>query len=204
MPHRTRQQIIRILEQRESASAYEFSKLLKVTPSNIRHHLSILIEQGSVKIAGYTMHQTRGRPSTIYALAQPLLKDNLDRLSDILLKKILDELPHDSHVQALRWLAQQLIAEFPQTANNPTQRLYLAVQTLNKLNYRAQWEAHADTPRIMFGHCPYLAILDGHPDMCQIDIFLLEYLVGKPTELIIKRSLDPDGHKQCIFRLINK
>jgi predicted ArsR family transcriptional regulator len=204
MPQQTRKQIVHILEQRETASARELSRLLDVTPSNIRHHLSILIEQGSVKIAGYKESRSRGRPSAIFTLIQPTLKDNLDLLSSILLQSISEELSSGSQENKLRWLAQRLCAEFPQPVKNPTQNLYAAIQTLNSLNYHARWEAHVDSPRIMFKHCPYARILEDHPEMCQVDGYLVESLTGVPSRLIAKRTLAPDGNRYCIFRITKK
>ena len=204
MPQQTRLRIIHILERRETASARDLSLLLNVTPANIRHHLSALIEQGSIKVVGYKVRQERGRPSAIYSLTQSANEENLKTLSNILLNELLDGLSPIAQENALRWLAQKLTAGFPQTAHNPTQRLYLAIEILNKLNFRAQWEAHADTPRIMFGHCPYIAILEDHPEMCQVDEYILEHLTGDPASQVAKLVSTPDGHRQCIFRFTKK
>jgi len=204
MPLQTRQRIVHILEQRETASARELSRLLKVTPSNIRHHISVLIEQGSVKIVGYKENLSRGRPSAVYSLVQPTLRDNLDTLSRVLLQRLQEDPSPSSQEDVLRWLAQRMADIFPKIVHNPTQRLYSAIQTLNQLNYHAKWEAHADSPRIMFGHCPYAAILDDHPEMCQVDAYLVECLTGDPSKLIAKRALTLDGHRQCVFRISKK
>jgi predicted ArsR family transcriptional regulator len=204
MPQQTRQRIVHILEERETASARELSRLLNVTSANIRHHLSVLIEQGSVKIARYKEQPSRGRPSAVYTLVRSTLRDNLDLLSSILLQKYKDEAPISAQDDELRWLAQRLAAQYPLSPLNPTQRLYSAIQALNRLNYHAQWEAHAESPRIMFGHCPYATILEDHPEMCQVDTYLVEYLTGDPAKLIAKRIPTPEGHRQCVFRIIKK
>jgi predicted ArsR family transcriptional regulator len=204
MPHRTRQRIINILDQRGMATARELSRILNVTPANVRHHISVLIEQGSIKIAEIKESKFRGRPAAVYALTQSAFKDNLNLLSSILLKN-LKELPPDiPQIERLQWLAEQLAAQYPQKPTNPTQQMYSAMQTLNRLNYHAQWEAHADSPRIMFGHCPYAAILDEHPEMCQVDEYLLKNLTGDPAELKSKRAIAPDGRRHCIFRIMKK
>lgn len=200
MPHQIRLQIIHILENRGTASARDLSRLLNVTQSNIRHHLSTLTEQGSIKCVGYSPSLKRGRPSAMYALIHSGSMDNLLLLMDILLKEFLNKPLQSEKDIALRWLARQLIQGFPQTAHNPTQRLYSAIRVLNQLNYRARWEAHPDTPLIMLDHCPYLAILPEHPEMCQVDAFILEDLLGYPVKHLVKLALNPDGHHQCVFR----
>jgi predicted ArsR family transcriptional regulator len=204
MPRQTRQQIIQYLEQRLTASAFELSRYLHVTPANIRHHLSILTKQGSVKVIGHSNSQGRGRRTTLYALASSYSKDNLSILSDILLQYLLEEKDPDSKAEILNWLANKMISNFPERGKNPTQRLYLAIQYLNQLNYHAFWEAHSETPRIMFRHCPYSEIVDKHPELCQVDTNLLEILTGNPIDLINKRALTADGHRQCVFRFTNK
>ena len=200
MPHQTRQNIIQILEQRETATAYDLSRLLKVTPSNIRHHLSILVRQGSIKVVNYRLPDSRGRPSAVYGLVIPTQKDNLDILSHLLLKKILDGSTNNQQEETLRWLVKYLVKETQLQSLNPTKRLYAAIHILNTLNYHACWEAHADTPRIMLAHCPYLAILEDHAEICLLDAYLIEHLTGAPVVQIAKRLPTPDGRNQCIFR----
>ena len=74
-------------------------------------------------------------------------------------------------------IAQRIGGE-GKTSINPTRRLYTAIQNLNKMNYFAHWEARHEGPRIIFSHCPYAAILPEHPELCQLDEFLLEIMVG--------------------------
>lgn len=204
MPQHTRQRIVNILDQRETASVRELSRLLNVTPANIRHHLAVLIEQGSVKVVGFKENTSRGRPTAVYSLTQPALKDNLGLLSSLLLQKLQDSTHPSSQDAMLRWLAQRLASQFPHILLNPTQRIYSAVQSLNQLNYDAHWEARVESPRIMLGHCPYAAILDEHPEMCQVDEYLIEHLTGDACDLIAKQAPTPSGRRHCIFRITKK
>jgi predicted ArsR family transcriptional regulator len=82
---------------------------------------------------------------------------------------------------------------------NLTQRLGLAVQRLNEMGYQARWEAHRDAPRLFLGHCPYLAILPEHPELCQMDAHLLENLLGVPASQVKKRAQDSRGARYCLF-----
>ena len=56
------------------------------------------------------------------------------------------------------------------------------------MNYQAHWEAHVENPRIMLGHCPYSAILDHHPEICQMDGYVLEALLDAPVKQVEKLS----------------
>ena len=204
MPQHTRQRIVHILEQRECASAQDLSRLLQVTPSNIRHHLSILIEQGSVKQIGHKENSPRGRPTALYALTQVNSKNNLDLISSILLDRLYGESSISADQDILRWLAQRITDQFPQTLHNPTKRLYDSIKFLDRLNYQAKWEAHLDSPRIMLGHCPYASIINEHPELCQMDIYLIEILSGEQAALISRRSVTSTGAHHCVFRIIKK
>jgi len=90
----------------------------------------------------------------------------------------------------------------PATRTAPTPlRLIQAVQQLNEHHYQAHWEARPDSPRVILGHCPFAAIIDGHPWLCLVDAHVLKNLLGLPLEQIAK--LVPDGpvNRNCIFRL---
>lgn len=203
MPHKTRLHIILLLEQKETATAAELSRLLHVTPANIRHHLSILLRQGSIRLIDYRNYPKRGRPAAIYALAQPSSKENLDVLTHVLLSRLYSQTYPENNNEALQWIAIQLISEYPHDTSNPTKRLYSTIRILNCLNYQARWEAH-DTPRIMLTHCPYISILKLHPEMCQIDSLIIEHLSGQNVLQTAKLVLTSDNRRHCIFQIAKK
>lgn len=203
MPHKTRLQIILLLEKKETATTAELSRQLHVTPANIRHHISILLRQGSIKLIGYGNNVQRGRPAAIYALAQPHLKENLDILTHVLLDRFFTQSSLIDQADTLKWIAQQIIAKYTLDTSNPTKRLYSTIRVLNSLNYQAHWEAH-DTPRIMLTHCPYFSILELHPEMCKIDAFIIEILTGQTVSQTVKLALTSDNRRHCIFQITNK
>jgi predicted ArsR family transcriptional regulator len=64
------------------------------------------------------------------------------------------------------------------------------------MNYHARWEAGQQGPRILFGHCPYAAIIEKHPELCQMDAALLKELFGDDMEQIAKIE---NFQGMCIF-----
>jgi predicted ArsR family transcriptional regulator len=82
-----------------------------------------------------------------------------------------------------------------------SRRLMDVVQTLNRFHYHARWEAHADAPRLIFDHCPYAAIFDQHPELCQVDAAMVATLLSRPVEPIILLALDRRGLPHCTFRI---
>ena len=72
---------------------------------------------------------------------------------------------------------------------------------MNELRYEAHWEAHAESPRIFLGQCPYATIIDQHPELCRIDKYLLEGILDCKVEQIEKISRQVNGNTQCVFAL---
>jgi predicted ArsR family transcriptional regulator len=54
------------------------------------------------------------------------------------------------------------------------------------MHYQARWEAGADGPRVLFGRCPYAAVIEGHPELCQMDVSLLGNALGREVRQLGK------------------
>jgi predicted ArsR family transcriptional regulator len=80
-----------------------------------------------------------------------------------------------------------------------TRRLALAIERLNTLHYQARWEAHAQGPRVIFELCPYTPIIARHPELCRMDKFLLQELLGLEVSLSAKLELNTRGLPFCMF-----
>lgn len=196
----TRQQIIALLQQKQTATAGELSRALHITAANARHHLSILLSQGVILITGYRPAGERGRPSALYALTQIATQHNLFALTSSLLSEFVNNLPPAQQANALQRIAQRL-ADNPSTALSPTRRIYRAIERLNHMHYQARWEARADAPRLTLGHCPYAPILDQHPELCMLDCCLISALTGAQAELVERLACTPQGMHECHFIL---
>lgn len=174
-----------------------------MTQANARHHLEILLEEGAIQITGHRQVQARGRPSRIFSISESLLGHNIDRLAAVLLADI--EVEDDFRLSELAkkiTSLSQLHKE--QKKEGLPARLYSAVQSLNEMHYSAHWEAHAGGPRMIFGHCPYRAIIDDYPVLCKIDEKILQSLVDFPTEQVGKLVEDDKGGKVCVFQIKNR
>ncbi len=195
----SRQKILNYIIEEQTATVEELSKVFRVTTANIRHHLSILTEQGSVQVIGQKANELRGRPAQIFSASRQSNQNNLDRLAETLLSTLLQNCGPDGSIQALNKIAKKMVINFNSDNSNPTQRLYSSIRTLNRMNYQAHWEAHLENPLIMLGHCPYKAILDHHPEICQMDAFMLQELLDTPVKMIEKLALNAKGLPECVF-----
>ncbi len=202
-----RQHLLEYLGQRQRATALELSQALKMTSANARHHLDILQSQGVVEVVGTRKAHGRGRPAQVYGIRQAEQAHNLERLSSALLAELLHELSPVQSELVLRRVASRLAenATSPDRAGklsrNPAQRLSELVLALNRMHYQAHWEAHAASPRMLFNHCPYAALLADHPELCRLDAYFLEAASGFSARQIARLEPTSLGGKQCIFAM---
>ncbi|HEX9838879.1 MAG TPA: ArsR family transcriptional regulator [Anaerolineales bacterium] len=185
-----RHKVLAYLNKTRTASAREISRALKMPAPNVRHHLRVLVSDGRLELASVRGRDGRGRPEKVYSLPGAALGDNLSALANALLVE------SDSNVR-MEALAKRLVGETNLTGQPVARRLNLIVEKLNQMNYHARWEAGSAGPRIVLGHCPYAAIIEKHPELCQMDKALLHEMMGQSTEQIFK--IGKDGSSVCVF-----
>lgn len=193
----TRHRIMEILESRGAATPSALARLLDVTGANVRYHLRTLEREGIVTSIGYRPPKGRGRPSQIYRLARK--RDNLPALVGILLESLFDGHSSEARKSRLEKIGRRLVGKQEKEPEHTTQRLYQAISLLNTLNYQARWEAHADAPRVIFGHCPYFEIVEENPVLCEMDALILENLLEEKILQTAKLARNEQGLPYCTF-----
>ena len=185
-----RQKVLAFLTNTRSASAREIARALKMSAATVRHHLRVMTADGRLEMAFVRGREGRGRPEKIYSLPRSALGDNLSMLGDA----VLSEAGTSVRMEAL---ARRLAGD-ASFANQPVaRRLNLTVEKVNGMNYHARWEAGPQGPRLIFGHCPYAAIIDKHPELCTMDEALLGELMGDSVTQLFK--IGKDGSSTCVF-----
>lgn len=187
-----RQKVFAYLTKNRTASAREISRALKMSAATVRHHLRVMVADGRLEISFVRRREGRGRPEKVFSLPSSAFGNNLSVLSDIVLSEAGPAVRMES-------VAKQLAGN-TNFANQPmAKRLGLTVDKLSSMNYHARWEAGPQGPRLIFGHCPYAAILEKHPELCQMDESLLKELMGDSATQIFK--IGKDGSSVCVFAL---
>ena len=184
-----RQKVLSYLIKTRSTSAREVSRALKMSAATVRHHLRVLTSDGRLEMNSVRGREGRGRPEKVYSLPRAALGDNLSALSDALWT----EAGASVKVEAL---AKRLAGDSNIKSQPVAKRLNLLVEKLNQMNYHARWEAGPQGPRILFGHCPYAAIIGKHPELCLMDAAVLKELYGDEMEQITKIE---NFQGMCIF-----
>ena len=147
-----------------------------MSAATVRHHLRVLASDGRLEITEMRARGGRGRPEKVYSIPRAALGDNLSVLSEALWTEA-GSIKIDA-------LAKRLAGESDFKNQIISKRLNLVVEKLNQMNYHARWEAGAGGPRIIFGHCPYAAIISKRPELCKMDAALLKELFGDDFEQI--------------------
>ena len=187
-----RQKVLAYFAKSRTASTREIARGLRMSAATVRHHLRVLASDGRLELASGRGRDGRGRPEKVYSLPSAALGDNLAALSDALLTE-------SSSGVRTEALARRLAGD-TNFANQPlAKRLNLTVDKLDRMNYHPRWEAGAEGPRIVFGHCPYAAILEKHPELCQMDQAMLNELMGQPARQILRTG--KEGSSVCVFVL---
>jgi predicted ArsR family transcriptional regulator len=187
-----RQKVLAYLTKNRIASAREISRALKMSAATVRHHLRVMVADGRLELSFVRGREGRGRPEKVYSLPSAALGHNLSALLDA----ILAESGISIRMEAL---AERLAAGANFTNQPISKRLSLAVETLNEMNYHSRWEAGPQGPRLIFGHCPYAAIIGKHPELCRMDEHLIHELMGDSATQTFK--IGRDGSAMCVFAL---
>ncbi len=195
-----RQKVLAHFNKTRTASAREIARALKMSAATVRHHLRVLASDGRLEMTSVRGRDGRGRPENVYSLPRGALGDNLSVLSDALLTEAGSKPAlNGDEGSRMESLAQRLVGE-SNFANQPlAKRLNLTVEKLNQMNYHSRWEAGFEGPRIIFSHCPYAAILEKHPGLCQMDQAMLKQWMGQPVTQLFK--IGKDGSSICVFVL---
>lgn len=196
-----RRRILDHITREAGRSAAQIGRSLNLSAAAVRHHLAVLLSDGRIVMTGQTRGRGRGRPVKSYRASDHLLGDNTAAIVDTLL----DAWPSGSGSAGPNGLATTLAQGLSQrlvTSASPravSKRIAGLIKALNAAHYHARWEAGADGPRILLGHCPYYAIVSQHPVLCQMDALVLEaQLEAKATQVA---KIDPTASAvtQCIF-----
>jgi len=190
-----RKKVLAYFEKTRTASTREIARALKMSAATVRYHVRVLVADGRLEMAAVRGQEGRGRPEKIYSLPHRALGDNLAALSDALLTE------SGSRV-SMEVLAESLLGETCPINQPLAKRLSFTVEKLNQMNYHAHWEAGPEGPRILFGHCPYVSILEKHPELCRMDQAMLKKITGQHASQIFRAG--KEGSTVCVFVMRNQ
>lgn len=173
-----------------------------MTIADIRYHMNNLMQDGLVEPAGESMKKQldRGRPIKYYRLSDRAGENNYQELCASLLSLFLEKSGDQTRNRALDLLASKL-APKPFVDQPLTKKINSLIDWLNHRAYHARWEATSEGPQIKFFHCPYAAILPSYPELCQLDLKIIENILQLPALQKSQMNYRQPLPNACLFVL---
>lgn len=208
----TRLRLLDYLERHPDSTAGDLARVLRLTHADVRYHLNLLHEEGAVQITG-RQRKGRGRPGRRYRLTADAPQDRSDLLAKALLGVITAELTPPDREALLQRVARCLLEENPsQSEPHPVSQqgrgvsgtqLIRAVERLNRLGYRARWEARRGAPTLILAHSPFSAVQTSFSWLRRLDDLLVELILGLPVRRVEETSLTGgDEGVLILYRLL--
>ncbi len=194
----TKRLILDYFAENQTATAPELSRILHLTPANMRYHLANLRDQGEITVVDSLNVARKGRPSKIYRLARP--PDPSTYL--ILVKSLLNAFNGDMSKFPLKAVAKTL-SKLPdgETKQHTVQILNNTIESLNNYGHQANWIASKGGPTIELHGCPFHQIITDHPELCELDREVINCCTRMEFEQTEKLKTDKKKRAVCNFRL---
>jgi predicted ArsR family transcriptional regulator len=201
----TRQYILEILREHseltvgEIVAALRQDHQLEITAVTVRHHLSVLRDNGLVDTPQMRHRDAPGRPCYVYALTQKaatLFPNNYQRLATGLLAQIKHVLPQQQVNVILEGVAEEMAQDAHITAEPMPQRLTQVVEHLTQHGYEARWEQTEGGYLLHTCNCPYHGLVHTDKALCQMDMHMVTRLLQVVPRMTARIS---EGDNACSY-----
>ena len=191
----TRGQIVTLLR-RSSHTVDELAHALDLTHTAVRAHLAALERDGLVQQR--SERRGSGKPSSVYDLTEAseyLFPKSYGLYLNQLLDVLDERKPADEVDSLLREVGRRIAAQWTIPPGELRVRLDEAVEVLNELGGLMERETDGETLCIRGYRCPFAAVVQDHPEVCDLSETLLSELVGVP----IQEQCGRTGPEPCRF-----
>jgi predicted ArsR family transcriptional regulator len=191
----TRGQIVTLLR-RSSHTVDELAQALDLTHTAVRAHLAALERDGLVQQR--SERRGTGKPSSVYDLtpaAEYLFPKSYGQLLGQLLDLLIERKPADDVETLLREVGRRIAAQWMIPPGELPVRLDSAAEVLNELGGLMERETEGETLCIRGYRCPFAAVVQEHPQVCDLAETLVTELVGVP----IQEQCGRTGPAPCRF-----
>jgi predicted ArsR family transcriptional regulator len=184
----TRGQIITLLR-RSGRTVDELGQALDLTHTAVRAHLAALERDGLVQQR--SERRGSGKPSSVYDLmpaAEYLFPKSYDQLLDQLLDVFGEHLPADEVETVMREVGRRMAAQWKIPPGELRVRLEAGAEVLNELGGLMEQGTEGESLCIRGYRCPFAAVVQEHPAVCDLAETLLSELVGVPMQERCERT----------------
>jgi DeoR family suf operon transcriptional repressor len=183
-----------LLEHKDGLTMDELARAVEVSKAAVHQHLVALERDGYV--AQRELRKTGGRPCQVYALTERgihLFPKQYAWFAELLLKELIARLGRGEVQHLLYRLGQEVAASLrPRLAGKSAEeRRAEVVKMLVELGYEASLEGQTISAK----NCVYHDLARQYPEVCALDLGLLDTLLGEVTqsECMVR------GGKACKF-----
>lgn len=198
-----RQEILMILKRQGESTVNQLAGMLVLTPVTIRHHLDILRADGLVEASAIRRGRGPGRPRFIYTLtaeAGDCFPQCYDNLANELLDQMQTRLGKQETQDILNAIAARRLQRAPEqdASLSLEKRIERTAAYLTEQGYIASWGKEKGNWFIRICNCLYQNVSSLHPELCSIDLFVLEQLAGEKLERVQSMT---DGSHACVYQV---
>ncbi len=195
-----RERILEIIHRFGSASAPDLSKILGISKPAVQYHLRQLLATSDIELSNTNQSvPSRGRPIRYYRIAESRYPNNYENLCDSLIAQALTATDDKTELDhRLKSLAVSLVGVVPVQASFIKQ-IDHAVERLTAHSYQPHWEVASSGSIVRLQNCPYAHLVHRHPELCRMDTFLLETLLGIPVQVKYLWKDHPETKESCSF-----
>lgn len=197
----TRQQILDYLRRNGRGTVKELGKLLDLTSTGIRQHLTVLERDGLVEAS--EERGRVGRPTLVYTLtekADDLFPKAYDVLVNVLLEEMRATAGNEQLYQMLQRVAERLAAPHMDRVEGKSleERVRAAAAILDEQGCLAEVSGEEDEYFIDEYSCPFPKAAERDRSVCALHVEFVRLLTGGDTRLT--RSL-LRGECACTYRV---
>jgi predicted ArsR family transcriptional regulator len=201
--HPVRQKILEILKRHRHATVAELAAELDMAPVSVRHHLDLLIGDNLVCAPRVRRGSGAGRPKRVYALtpeAAAHFPNNYRQLADESLNALKQLVSEEQVLSVMRALARRTAALAPADLETLPlfDRIEVVATFLTEQGFMAGVEKNGNDLFLHTCNCPYAKLADAHPELCHMDLQLINDLTGLKPQRIAHIA---NGDGRCTYRL---
>jgi predicted ArsR family transcriptional regulator len=198
----TRQQILDYLRLHRDASVKDLGRVLGLTATGVRQHLTILEHEGYV--ISYEQRGNVGRPALRYTLTSrgdALFPKQYDQLANALLDEVRAAFGSAGLQRVVRGAANRLASSHKAALADgpPEARVEGVAEVLRSYGLVADWERTGDAFLLHERTCPYPEVARHNSVACAMDVAQVRELSGmdaKLTACLVR------GDASCTYRLV--
>ncbi len=195
----TRSEILNLIRLQETATVQALAEKMKLAVPTVRHHMAILERDGLVLKSNE--RGKIGKPHLIYSLSrkgEESFPKKYAHLSSALIEQVKLEEGQEAVLDVMRKIARRKVQKRRAGLDRLSRadQIDLMLTVMEEEGFDPQLEILGDQIKIRHLTCPYQAVALKHPEVCEMDVNIIQCCLGGTIE---RSAWRPDGDRICVF-----